>query len=472
MTEQTIAGSSRRASAEDVLGFVREHFGFGRSSQGAPILWALGQPHIALFVDDKATADRIALEFYDAKGVIPTGLSLAAALATVAALSARGVTRECAVRFAKLDGKLLTDLGRSDGRFTRTSEQGWKVRSRSRRVLFARTSYTDELPIPLAGGDVVGYLEQTTIPTEDIPLLLSWLVASLDPTVSKPILTLIGPPGAGKSVTMDLICSLVDPIKVMRWAFPTNSRDWAAVTTASAILPFDNFDGTNRAGASDLCRTSTGGAALTRGLYMNSGTHAVAMHHGVVLTTTGAYRAPDDLASRMLPIDVPPIAPRKIRSEPALLARARDLRPSALGGLLDLAAAVLAVMPEVEVPGVRMAHFAQYAAAVDRVMGTSALDRYRDSIARMQASQLERVPLLRAVLVFVEARGGAWEGNATALIETLREAGLDVDGCTPGQVGRLLRSSTAQLAAAGVNHSTRTASDASRARIHRLAPID
>jgi hypothetical protein len=130
----------------------------------------------------------------------------------------------------------------------------------------------------------------------------------------------------------------------------------------------------------------------------------------VALTSIDPGAIRGDLGDRLLLIDLEPIPDDRRRTEADLLARYDALRPRLLAGLLDLAAAALAKLPDVRPARLpRMADFGRLVAALDALDGGDALARYVAQAGRVAADVLEADAVGLAVLDL--ARGGEWSGT-------------------------------------------------------------
>ena len=94
-----------------------------------------------------------------------------------------------------------------------------------------------------------------------------------------------------------------------------------------------------------------------------------------------------------------------------------DAHPRLLGALLDLAAGVLARMPELQLARKpRMADFAKVLAAVDAELGTDALTRYAESAAGLAAESLSSSSLAARMLDAITARFTGTSAQLLALV--------------------------------------------------------
>jgi hypothetical protein len=307
-----------------------------------------------------------------------------------------------------------------------------------------------ELPSPLRGGDINPYLRLMRVPSRDRVLIAVYAAASLDPSVTKPLLVLWGDAGSGKSTTLDLIADLIDPLTISRLDFQVKTTDWTAALETGAVVAIDNWDGASRQRLSDMCVTVTGGTHVGRTLYTDSTPYAVDMQRILMLTTTGVRDLPNDLLDRVMRLDLRPVREGHL-DEPLVKQLADGLRPAALGWLCDFAAEVLEELPATTTPSLRMASFGRWLAAADSLLDRSVVKRFELSIRRAKASALHGDELLSVLPAFVRRQGGVWEGACSDLIAALRSEGIALVGISPEGLGKRLRSRATSLEAAGVS---------------------
>jgi hypothetical protein len=137
-----------------------------------------------------------------------------------------------------------------------------------------------------------------------------------------------------------------------------------------------------------LCRASTGDGDVRRALYTDSDVSVQQFRRCPILNGVDLAIGQGDLAERVLPVDLK--RPEKRRREDELAGSWHEARPYVFGGLLDLAAQVLDRLPAVKVDDMpRMADFAAVLAAVDEVLHTKGLARYRERSKRVAADTLD-----------------------------------------------------------------------------------
>jgi hypothetical protein len=162
------------------------------------------------------------------------------------------------------------------------------------------------------------------------------------------------------------------------------------------------------------------------------------------MTSIDPGRLHGDLADRLLVVELDRIGEDDRKADQRVSDQWQRAHPAVLGGLLDLTAEVLAVLPAVRTGNLpRMADFARILLAVDKVLGTSGYDRYAE-----QASQIaEQVADADSVALAIRGRvTAAWAGTASDLLTKLapvQQPPKDWPSTPQGMGGRLARAAPA-----------------------------
>ena len=127
-----------------------------------------------------------------------------------------------------------------------------------------------------------------------------------------------------------------------------------------------------------------------------------------------------DLLDRSIIVTLPRIDDKHRQAEDILLARFKELHPSILGALLDMAVIAMRESPSVrlEKPG-RMAGFLAWAVA--GLQDRTFLSLHASARTEAAASALEGDPLISQLKVFAQALREPWIGSATELLQALND---------------------------------------------------
>jgi hypothetical protein len=349
------------------------------------------------------------------KGAVPSASALADAMTALEGEAQAADPVHMATRVTEHRGQLYLDLGSADGKVVRVTAGGWRVLGTApEEVLFRRTALTSPLPEPTHGGDLQPLRSRLNVTEEDWPLALAWLVAALIPSVPHPVLVLLGEQGTGKSTATRLLVNLIDPSPAPLRSGPRDVESWAVTASASWVIGLDNLSAVPQWLSDLLCKAVTGDGLVRRQLFTDGDVSVLAFRRVIACNgiDLGALRG--DLADRMLGLQLERITADKRRTEAAVaMTQAETAR--VLGALLDLAAEVLAVLPDItlaEMP--RMADFARVLAAVDKVAGYAALERYTRQAADLASAVVESDPFAAAVVAWMDKRA-EWSGTGGQL---------------------------------------------------------
>ena len=206
--------------------------------------------------------------YYEATGAAPNGEAMTAAMGVIEARAAfDGPVRPVYLRVAEHGARIYLDLCDPLWRAIEISaEGGWQIVDRPP-VRFRRTPGMLPIPDPVHGGSLDELRPHFHVDDAGYVLAVSWLLAILRGRGPYPILALTGEQGTGKSLTADMLRSLLDPHTASLRSLPRDTRDLYVAAINGHVLVFDNLSGVSTEISDALCRLSTGGGFSTRALY-------------------------------------------------------------------------------------------------------------------------------------------------------------------------------------------------------------
>jgi hypothetical protein len=353
--------------------------------------------------------------------------------------------RQVFLRVGEHDGSIYIDVADERNRAIEVSAQGWRViESTECPVRFYRGESQQPLPLPVAGGDLEQLWQLIPVASGYRRLVLAWLGFCLIPTGAKPILTLHGPKGAGKSTTATVLKRLVDPGMVDLLALVGDTQSIATNARRRLILAYDNISSLSTAQQDALCRVATGCSFTARKLYTDLDESYYTFVRPQILTSVDCVPSRSDLLDRCLLVELDRIDESLRLPESEIWAKFDALAPALLGAVLDTVATGLRNQSKVtdslrgaamRLP--RMAEFARFGAAA---LGAEFLYEYRQNIANAEIVAVESNPVASAIQELVAA--GDFEGTATQLLIKLQNLTdcPKVKTLTSRGLGRLLSS--------------------------------
>ena len=411
--------AGRPSQAGELVALATSWYRFGQGPDGEPFAVARAGPGIARMLRGGRASLRaeLAASYNRVQGRVPSAQALADCLAVLEGQALASPREPIALRVATGPGPVCyVDLGDPSGRAIRVDRDGWTVADHPP-VLFRRSELTGTLPEP-AAGDLGPFLDLLNVTADDRSAVLAYLVAVIV-GAPVPILFARGPAGAAKSSAARYIVRLLDPSPAPLRAAPRDLEGWAVAAAGSVIVGLDNLTTIPDWFSDALCRAVTGEAIVRRALYTDSGLSVVAFRRAVILTAIDAGALRGDLADRLLTLDLPEIAEGDRRDDGDVESAFLSVWPSALGGLLALAAAVIRTLPEIHLERrPRMADFGRILAAVDKLRGTDGLARYLDQRTDL-AREAAEGDLVGAFLITYMVTRDTWTGTAAELLAAL-----------------------------------------------------
>lgn len=396
------------SQAAILVKIARERFDLFMSDDGRPYAVRVDGPNIALPLRGKAGLRSLLAKVYadEQGGAVPSQSALADAMTVLEGVAQANEPRVPQLRTARHDGRIVVDLGTTDGRCVIVGPDGWSRESRSP-VLFRRSGAMKALPDPVRDGDGLERLAELLNMSENgFRLLVAWLVAAFIPDLPHPILAFRGEQGTGKSKAAQMVIGIVDPSGAPKRTAPRDVKSWATQAFNSWALCLDNVSYIPDWLSDALCRAVTGDGIVDRALYTDDDVVVLEFRRVLALTTIDAGALAGDLAERLLTIDLSLIPDHKRREEAELDQAYADAHAAILASLFDLLAAVLKALPDVtltERP--RMADFARILKAVDTIKGWNTLDSYKATASNAVADVLDGEPFIQAVVRLVDQAG-------------------------------------------------------------------
>jgi hypothetical protein len=361
--------------------------------------------------------------------------------------------REVFLRVGEHNENIYIDLGAEDWSVVRISPSGWEVIPYiDCPIRFYRPDCQLPLPIPARGGSLEDLWQLLNVREADRPLVLGWILSTLTPDGSKPILTFSGEKGSGKSSAATLLKRLTDPTRVSKLSTVGDSRTVAVAALNRWVLCYDNLTHLSAEQQDLLCCISTGAGYSHRTLYTDMEETFLEFRRPQILTGIDLVPTRSDLLDRCLLVRLERISEEDRLTEEELEALTADLLPGIYGALLDLLVTALRNLPETQPAKLpRLADFAQLCIAAG-IPGFQ--EAYTTNLEVGCQAAVEANPLAAGILSLLDTCGGYWRGTSTELVRKLQEldpSSREYQKLSARSVGRKLASSLkGDLAAVGV----------------------
>lgn len=447
----------RKSQADLLVEFVRQKYDLAHDENRDGIAISKATKE-AFRLNSRAFRDGLLAGFYREFEIAVRDGSLREAMMTIQALArATDTPRKANLRVAALGQEYILDMGKpGDSRAIRLTPGRWEIEDRPG-TLFIRGDSMLPLVEPVKGGDINLLWRIVNVPEDQRLMVLAWLVDCLRPDTPYPLLELMGEQGSGKSVSSEALRRLIDPNAANLRAEPKSAEDLFVIAHHNHVVALENVSRLTPQQQDSACILATGGGFAKRKLYSDSDESVITLRRPVLINGIVAAVTQQDLVDRCISIDCPVIEAR-LTSVEMWREFDHDL-PRILGGLLDLAAKALELLPQVKLPArdrPRLVEYAILGCAVAMAQGhkpEAFMDTFNAMRAETVGRTLEASPVAIAVQDLVEATPGEITAPLKDILhelERFKPAGTDAWPRSPKGLGDALRRAAPALRTLGV----------------------
>jgi hypothetical protein len=366
-------------------------------------------------------------EFYDSEEKAINSNAMAEVLGVLDAKAVRSkVVQEVNLRTAEHQGKVYLDLGSSDWSAVEVDAQGWRVVAEPP-VRFTRPESLLALPTPIEGGSLDELKELINVDGDSWVLIITFLLFSLCPNKTYPVLVLAAVRGSGKTAAAEILKGLIDPGKGGLIKLQNDIRNLAAAAVNRWLMVYDNVGYISADQSDDLCRMATNFGFSTRTLHTTAEETTLEFTRPQIITAIDALVTRDDLADRVLMAQLGEITEDKRLAQGELTAKVEAARPRILGAMLTALSKTLAELPNTKPEKLpRMADYALFSIAAEKTLGLKTgefLKVFNRSREQSRQVVLEASPLSEAILKMMENYPipQSFTGEASQLLARLEE---------------------------------------------------
>ncbi len=344
-------------------------------------------------------------EFYDSEEKAINANAMAEVLGVLDAKAVRSkVVREVHLRTAEHEGKIYIDLGSPDWSAVEIDAQGWRIIAEPP-VRFTRPESLLALPTPIEGGSLNELKELINADGDSWVLIVTFLLFSLCPNKTYPVLVLSAVRGSGKTAAAEILKGLIDPGKGGLMKLQSDIRNLAAAAVNRLLLVYDNVGYISSDQSDDLCRMATNFGYSTRTLHTTAEETTLEFTRPQIITAIDALVTKDDLADRVLMAQLGEITEDKRLAQGELAVKVEAARPRILGAMLTALSQTLAELPNTRPEKLpRMADYALFSIAAEKSLGLESgeflmvFDRSREQSRQVV---LDASPLSDALLKMI-----------------------------------------------------------------------
>ena len=315
---------------------------------------------------------------------------------------------------------ILIDLANAAGDVISITGDSWQITS-SESHTFRRSRAAQPLPEPTGieqRGTTGGLLPAAFhLPPADRARITAWLLAAVRPTGPYPILILRGPSASGKTTLARMLRALVDPCECPLSPLPQAERELLDLAWNNRIIALDHVSQLPASLHDPFCRLASGGGFALRESAHDPEPVRLTLERPVIITVPretqhkGEWPAPVALQNLSLMVDLPEIAPERLRDQQDLWTEFEIAQPAMLADLCTAVSTALAnVGTSTYEAAPRLPHLARWAAAAAPALDTTRREFF---------AALVRDPLAIAIADFIR-ECSTWSGTAGELLTILQ----------------------------------------------------
>lgn len=400
--------------------------------------------------------DWVSYKTYRGLGFVSSDTAMKAAIVTLRGIATHdGKEISVFLRCAPWQNGHMIDLADDQWQAVEVLPTGWRVIKKPP-VKFVRSNTAMPLPAPLPGGNFGLWWNYLNIKKTDQTLILADALDSWRDDTPYTVLDIIGEQGSGKSTTHVCYRQVTDPNSIPLRAAPKSVDDLFVSASANHQASYENMSNMPAAMQDGLCTLSTGGGYGKRKLYSNSDEATIDIKRKVVINAIVDVVTRPDLIDRVIRVELPML--KNEADEIEFKASFERDRAAIFGGLLDLFASALSILPSIELASrTRMVGFSKLGEAVHKVLERedSFLSLYQANKDESLALAIESSPAATAVMAMMEAGGWSkWTGTQAALKifleRNFHQAGEGWPKSAKG-LGTVLRRMTPALRSVGID---------------------
>ena len=297
-------------------------------------------------LDGQPFASTVKAAFYKVNQTSATDGAYKEALSVLDGLALHdGECRPVHIRVCKHDSGYLIDLAESaNNRAIYVQPDKWKIIESP--VYFYRPPAMMPLAKPVQGGDISALWDAANIPQADRLLVIAWLIECWRPDTPFPILELIAMAGTAKSTTTEALRRITDPNRANLRSAISSPDDLFVIADSNHVICMENISNLTSAMQDAICVVATGGGYAKRKLYTDCDEIVLKVKRPILINGISAAITRTDAIDRAISLELPPI--KSVKSEPEIWQTFEACRGQIMGGLLDIMAAALTFLPDME----------------------------------------------------------------------------------------------------------------------------
>lgn len=456
-SEEAVEEEIKRSQTDKLVEYAQAHFELLHDKNG-DVFTRDSQSGVLRRLGGLQFKDRLISGFYEKFKLAVRDQSLKEALGTLRAIGRfNGEPQDIHTRVAKQGQAYYIDLCEpGNSRAIEVNPGSWRIVD-TPPVLFVRGDAMQPLPTPVHGGKLDLLWNTANIPEQDRIMVVTWLIECMRPDTPYPGLEFIGEQGSGKSTAAEAVRRVIDPSSCNLRGAPKTVEDIFVCAKQNHVVAYENISHLAGPMQDALAILSTGGGYSKRKFYTDDDESIINVRRPWMVNGISIAVTQQDLVDRVVSIECPVIETRQTSSCQRENFEA-DL-PQILGGLLDMAAKALEILPSMSLPPAdrpRLVEYVLLGMAVAKSAGQhpdTFVTRFKELRAETVGRTLDASPVATAILEFVEANPTGITASVKEILHRLehhKPVGAEFWPRSPKGLGDALRRAAPALRQMGV----------------------
>lgn len=335
------------------------------------------------------------------------------------------------IRVNQYENNFFYDLGSDDWKSVRVSEGNCEVIEQTP-AIFYRNNLMKPQVTPNLNVDTAIFLpllkKHFRFKSEDdLWLYAIYIISSLVPNISHPILLIHGEKGSSKSTTMRLTRELIDPNEIPVTTLPKNKDDLAINFSKNYMPSFDNLTTFSREMSDLLCMGVTGGAITKRTLYSDTDETVISFKRTIMMNGISVVATQPDLLDRCLLLELMRIPQTEYKTEDEVFNQFNSDKADMLGAMFQVLAKAKALYKDLKLTKVfRLADFTFWGYAIAEELGLGGDGFIKILQSKQQNATLEAIDsnIVASLLLMMMRDRGEYRSSIAQLLEALRNTAL------------------------------------------------
>ncbi|XMB85849.1 toprim domain-containing protein [Mycoplasmatota bacterium WC44] len=337
-------------------------------------------------------------------------------------------------RVAMIDNVIYYDLSRNDKKYVVINKGGWKIVD-DFKPLFINKAHQLEQVLPVIDESNSALKELLylfpNLSDEQKILLLSTITTAFIPSIARPILSITGGRGSGKSFMGELCKKIIDPSKLENLSQSRSEKGMIQDLENNYYVYYDNLDSVPKWFINRLCVACTGGGESRRKLFSDNEIVIFKYKRSVSLSSINKVGIGyTDLLERMISISLKSITPEERRTLKQINNKVDGLLPRVLGNIFSLLSKALCKVDSLVLEGqlLRLADYSKYSVAILTEYGYTKEDffnAYKVSKSELDMDHLEYNPVVNIIYEYL-LKNDDFIGTATELLEKFKDISTDL----------------------------------------------